>query len=191
MKRRPGLTLIELITVIAILAIIGGTALLIFVSAQRSFYSQQSTGILQSDIHIALDRMTALARQGRGVLQTYNGPPLYTTGSGTLAMELPAIDANGTIIASTYDVIVFTVDEGTLVREIFPGTGSSRPGGKTTLLTQAEMIVRYYDPTGAEILNAANYLNTDRVHVMLTAQEVVRDDTNTVTLETYAKLRNR
>lgn len=162
---RRGLTLLELLVSMAIMAIILVVIVNVFIASLQFTTNEQSridVGLSASRIFSNLDEDL---RQGRQVLTsaTINGVT-YTTSGTTLVLALPALV--GGALTNNNDVLVMYVDNTShqLTEIVAPYVdannavnNSTRPGGISQLTTNAQAIYFRYttnDPTQSDSLTA-------------------------------------
>lgn len=187
---KNGFTLPELITTVAMVAIMGGLLIGIMVNNTGLFYQQTSKVSQGVDANDALVRVRSEIKEAQAVAVGYPvGSPTYTSGSNQLVLRLTSIDSSGNIITATYDYAVFAVSEERLTYQFFPDTagGSIRKGANEILAKNVSSVLfEYYDSTGAQTgpTNAVN------VKITLTLRQKAGQgfETNVVTSE--ANLRN-
>lgn len=143
MKR--GFTLVETIILsgISAMALLALTNLFISFNAvngyQQAFMAAGSAGT-------ALNAFEAAILPANQVLSshTFSGVA-YSSATTTLVLELPAINASGTVIAGAYDYIVFYSSSGTLYRLTQAHAQSTRVSGTQQLSTTLQTLSFTYD----------------------------------------------
>jgi len=189
--KRAGYTIIEIITVLAILIIVSTVLLTSFISSNKSFLNQTAQSALQTSVSTAMERIVRDIRGARQVLVSYDVPPTYTTATQSIVLQVPALDVQGQVINGVYDTFIFALIGNKLSRIIVASPQSSRATATDTILADGVITLSYYDQSGAVITTAANYPQTARVTIALERSQTVRAHVNTVRLEGYAALRNR
>ncbi len=189
--KRAGYTIIEIITVLAILIIVSTVLLTSFISTNKSFLNQAAQSALQTSVSTGMERIVRDIRGAKQVLVSYDLPPIYTTNTQTTVIQIPALDGSGQVVGGAYDTFIFTVIGTNLSRITVASPQSSRNTATDTILADGNIAFKYYDQSGAEITTATSYPQTARVTVTLDRSQTVRGHTNTVRLEGYAALRNR
>jgi type II secretory pathway pseudopilin PulG len=189
--KRTGYTIIEIITVLAILIIVSTVLLTSFISSNKSFLNQTAQSALQTSVSTAMERIVRDIRGARQVLVSYDVPPTYTTATQSAVLQVPALDSNGQVVNGVYDTFIFALIGSNFSRIIVASPQSSRTTTTSTVLADGAVTFSYYDQSGTVITTAANYPQTARVTIALERSQTVRGHVNTVRLEGYGALRNR
>lgn len=189
--KRTGYTIIEIITVLAILIIVSTVLLTSFISSNKSFLNQTAQSALQTSVSTSMERIVRDVRGARQVLVSYDVPPTYTTAPQSMVLQVPALNNNGQVVNGAYDTFIFAMIGNKLSRVIVANPQSSRTTATSTILTDGTMTLSYYDQNGAVITTGASYPQTARVTITLERSQTVRGHVNTVRLEGYGALRNR
>lgn len=128
--RRPrGMSLIEVLIVVAISALIMIALLSLYMAGQKYFFNQNSRADTIEESRMPMAWISRDIRDANtvhdGAVTAYNGQT-YTTGANCLVLELPSIDAAGLIITGSTDYIVYELDTTNhqLLRIVDPGAGT-------------------------------------------------------------------
>lgn len=153
-----GFSLVEILLVAAISSIIGVLLVQVWVQNNSLFY-QQTTKVTQG-VSIN-DATTYIENDIKGASQVANGGPestspfTYTTSANTLVLKLPSIDAQGGVIANTFDFIVIKADGANpklLKRLVIHTDPSVRPDRDQVLLNNlSSLSFSYQDSAGNSV----------------------------------------
>ncbi len=128
--RARGVTTLELAVSMAVGAMIFTILGAIFIAQGRYFAIEDAIAETQYNAFQILDTAGLYALSASGVIgsRTINGTA-YSTGTSTVVLELPSIDASGTILINTYDYVALGIDPSDpsrFVVDIDAGTNSDR-----------------------------------------------------------------
>lgn len=123
-----GMTLIEMLIVVAISAVIMIALLELYTAGQKYFFNQNSRA---DTIEESRQPMTRISRDIRDANNVADGPVTafngvqYATGESCLVLEVPSIDGTGMIIPGSTDYVIYAYDEAgrRLQRIVDPGGG--------------------------------------------------------------------
>lgn len=127
-SRHRGMSLIEVLIVVAISALIMIALLSLYMAGQKYFFNQNSRADTIEDSRMPMAWVSRDIRDANlvhdGAVTAYNGRT-YTTGPNCLVLELPSIDAAGLIISGSSDYIIYDLDATNhrLLRIVDPGGG--------------------------------------------------------------------
>jgi prepilin-type N-terminal cleavage/methylation domain-containing protein len=208
-----GMTLIELLIVVAISALIMIALLSLYMTGQKYFFNQNSRADTIEESRMPMARISRDIRDASNVSdekRTIGGTD-YETGPYCLVLEVPSIDAAG-LITSGIDYIIYAYDSEnrTLLRIVDP-TGGVRTSARRVLadnlINDATLGVpfklRYFRENGTSEVTSKPYSDLPSVptpigafivEVELTAQgrSIQRGSQPFVeTVRTQAKLRNK
>ena len=101
-----GLTLVELLVVLALSALIILALVTLYTSGQRYFINQDAEAKVLREGRYVLDWIARDIKEGIQVVQTWNG---YTTSTNCLILQVPAVDGTGLIIdiQNEFDYIIY------------------------------------------------------------------------------------
>ncbi len=128
-RRSRGMSLIEILIVVAISALIMIALLSLYMAGQKYFFNQNSRADTIEESRMPMAWISRDIRDANtvhdGAVTAYNGQT-YTTGANCLVLELPSIDGTGLIITGSTDYIVYDYDATNhrLLRIIDPGAGA-------------------------------------------------------------------
>ncbi len=198
-----GMTLIELLIVIAISGIIVIALLSMYVGGMKYFYNQNSKADTIEDSRMPMAWVSRDIRDASqvfdGTLTVYDGSS-YTTGENCLVLEVPSLDALGNVSA-TLDFIIYEWTGNRLFRVIDADDASARQDGRRVLADNLvndgnggpPFKLRYFRSDGVTEVTSG-YNDAFIVEVELTSQgrTMQRAGQNFVeTVRTQAKLRNK
>lgn len=198
-KGPKGLTLIELLIVVAISAVILIALLSLYMTGQKYFFNQNMRADTIEDSRMPMAWISRDAREANQVLDgpitAYNGSP-YSTGETTLVLEVPSLDGTGAIIPGTTDYIIYTFSpNGRRLQRIVDGDAASSRDDRTRVMADNvnAFTLHYYQSDGATEITS-NFTNTFVIDVTLSSSQtgIQRGGQPFVeTLNTRVKLRNK
>ncbi len=144
MKER-GLTLVEVLVAMGLAAVVGTLLLSVMINSAGLFYKESSK--LQEGLNIndTLAKVRQSIKQSSGVSATYTSSgTTYTSSSTQIVLKIPAIDALGNIISSTFDYLVFFQDSTKLRYKLFPDAQSSRKSQDQIFSTSVDSLTFKY-----------------------------------------------
>lgn len=133
--RPHGMSLIEVLIVVAISALILIALLSLYMAGQKYFFNQNSRADTIEESRMPMAWISRDIRDANtvhdGAITAYNGQT-YTTGPNCLVLELPSIDGTGLIISGSTDYIIYNLDSANhrLVRIIDPTAGARQSGAR-------------------------------------------------------------
>ncbi|HJV33078.1 MAG TPA: hypothetical protein VJ694_03560, partial [Patescibacteria group bacterium] len=108
--RARGVTTLELAVSLAVASVIFTILGAIFIAQGRYFAIEDAIAETQYDAFQILDTVGLYALSASSVLSsaTVNGT-VYSTGTSTVVLALPSIDADGAVLVNTYDYVALGV----------------------------------------------------------------------------------
>lgn len=182
MKR--GFTLIEVIITMALTVVM----LIAFAGLFRAFnstysYQQAFSGTTNSAGGV-LRAIEAATRPAHTVLASHAfSQGTYASDAGTLVLELPSVDASGTVLADTYDYAAFYLDSTTAYRLVEADPASALRAGRSTIGTMVTSLAFAY--------NDPNLALATQVTVDIVASATVRGQSVASHLQGAIRLRNK
>lgn len=163
-----GMTLMELIVAIALSSIVAMVLGGVFLAQSRFYALQDAISETQLDAGRALDTAGLFLSSADSVLtsQTINGHA-YATGTNTLVVRLPSIDASGDIVVGSYDYAAFGLDPDDVANfmyDIQASANSARVSGKFVKATLVDKLIFRYNTvstTAASIIDF--YIRTAKI----------------------------
>ena len=177
--RNRGFTLIEMLVVIALVAVVGIMVAEMFFGQHKLYQAQFSELIVLNDARSALDEIDNYVRGANHVLDVYN---TFTSDSDTLILQVQSIDATNQLVPGAYDVVVFYLQAGGLYREVIPNVASVRPATIKQLAGNVTALNFVY--------NDANFTLVSEVNTTLTATNTNPTQTRSATISSKSHLRN-
>jgi hypothetical protein len=164
---QKGATLLELAVTIAVAAVVFFILGSIFLAQGRFLAIEDAISETQLHAFAAGDAVGLYASSARAVVasRTVNGTG-YASATSTVVLELPAIDADGNVIASEYDYAAIGTDPedpSLFMTDVEPSANSARAGGKHTRAQLVDKVIFRYntvDPASATVLDL--YVRTAR-----------------------------
>jgi|GEM_PF-513181 len=137
-RRRParGMTLIEMLIVVALSAVIMIALLSLYMAGQKYFFNQNSRA---DTIEESRMPMAWLSRDIRDASQVHEGAVVvngqtFATSANCLVLDVPSIDGTGLIIAGSVDYVVYSYSSALhqLLRIVSPN-GGVRPSARRVM----------------------------------------------------------
>lgn len=126
-KSEIGFTVLELVIAVAILGIISGFIATIVIRSGIIFEKQQGTVETGLANRFTLDEIAANVRTAAQIEESFSsGSESFTTGTTTLILKIPSINADGETISGVFDRVVFYFDAGKIIKKVYPDAQSSR-----------------------------------------------------------------
>lgn len=192
-KFKPqGLTLVELLVVLALSALIILALVTLYTSGQRYFINQDAQAKVLREGRYVLDWIARDIKEGIQVVQTWKG---YTTSTNCLILQVPAVDGTGLIIdiANEFDYIIYRQkpeDPKRLERILDAKDGVSSLVDSTRLL--AERVDAFHlSSEGVELSSVGDLSTVSNIDIALTTRQNRYGRDFQETLNTVVKLRNK
>jgi len=186
---RPGLSLIELITGIAIFGLVILLAASVYFAHFRIFSNQNTSIEVASQNKLALDEMTNQIREGESVVNICPNCGTDTTGDHVLILRLWPLNASQEPFdpgGSNYDYIIYkqsATDNTKLIKKIIVDPSSSRSSSEKILATDISSLQFSYDN--------ADPAQASEITISLTTSGNSGSKTLTTTQTSKAVLRNK
>lgn len=191
-NKLKGFTLVEILIGITVSGIIG-SIMVGFLSQNTQFFSTQSSKVNQGlELNTTSAEIEEIIKSASGVVSQYplTGQPQYTTGLNVLIISLPAINAQGTVIANANDYIVIhqdTPNSKILRKNLYKDISSSRNNENTVLSTKLSKIeFRYLDAAGQPI----SPVQASKIGFIINVAENIATNTQTSSASGQVNLRN-
>jgi len=180
-SKKRGFTVLELTIAIAILAILSLIIATIIIRSGIIFEKQQGnveTGLAN---RFVLDEISQNVRAAKQVEESFiSGPDNYTTGTATLILKIPAINAAGETISGVFDRVVFYKDSEKIIKKVYPDSQSTRKQISQILTITTRTLNFSYnnadvtaasavtvDLTTVKKLPSGERVNSDKIEVVL------------------------
>lgn len=147
-KETRGFTLLEVVIVLAMFVVMMSLLITFFIKYNTSFLFDRAVVMTGSSAGIVMQEVVTSTLQSDQVLYShvFSGTA-YITGTSTLVLELPAVDASGNVISNTYDYIAIYTSGSTVYRIISADASSSRRSGTKILSTTLQSLTFTYNST--------------------------------------------
>ncbi len=194
-RNKPrGMTLIELLIVVAISAIIMIALLSLYVAGQRYFFNEDAKADAIEDSRMP---MTWISRDVREALQVVASHGSFTTDANTIVLEVPSVDpATGSLMTGSQDYIIYRRNPSypeRLERIIEAAAGTGRQNAKRVMADAVNAFgLIYYQQDG--ITEASTITDTFIVDVTLSSTKKGLQRKNhpfVEALTTRVRLRNK
>ncbi len=141
-----GFTLLEVVITLGIFVVMFIALVSFFVSSNSTFLYDRSYVDTASGAEAVMTALSQAALQADAVSSSHTfSTGTFTTGTSTLVLELPAVDSAGTVIASTYDYIVFYTSGDSVYERTEAAAGSARRTATKFLTANASALTFTYD----------------------------------------------
>ena len=187
-----GLTLVELLVVLALSALIILALVTLYTSGQRYFINQDAQAKVLREGRYVLDWIARDIKEGIQVVQTWNG---YTTSTNCLILQVPAVDGTGLIIdvANEFDYIIYRQkpeDPKRLERILDAKDGvSARIDSTRQLAERVDAFSLSYE--GVDLSSIGDLTTVFSIDIALTTRQNRYGRDFQETLNTVVKLRNK
>ena len=187
-----GLTLVELLIVLALSSLIILALVTLYTSGQRYFINQDAQAKVLREGRYVLDWIARDIKKGIQVVPSWNG---YTTSTSCLVLQVPSVDASGLIIdiANEFDYIIYRrkpEDPKRLERIIDAQDGVSSMVDDTRQL--AERVDSFLlSSEGVELSYVSDLAQVFSIDIALTTKQTRQGRDFQETLNTVVKLRNK
>lgn len=180
---RRAFTLVEVIITVALSVVLVLAIAQLYIVYGRAIEFQQSSIAITLGGSSIMDSVRSAGLQAGHVVasHTFSGV-VYTSGTTTAIFELPAIDASGAIIASTYDYIGIATSSTNAYRLVDAAAGSARISGQKKLTSNLNAISFTYDNSDFSLVKS--------ITVDATTTAVVREQAAQTHLREHVYLRN-
>ena len=193
MEFKPkGLTLVELLVVLALSALIILALVTLYTSGQRYFINQDAQADVLREGRYVLDWVARDIKEGVQVVPTWNG---YTTSNNCIILQIPSVDASGLIIdiQNEFDYIIYRQkpeDPKRLERILDAKDGVSARVDSIRQL--AERVDAFHlSSEGMELASFGDLTEVFSIDIALTTRQTRYDRNFQETLNTVVKLRNK
>ena len=142
-----GFTLLEIVVIVAISAVMCIVLVDLYRAYARMYGYQKGAADTAGSAATVANELQEWVLQASRILTstTYSGAT-YTTGTNTLVLEVPSIDASGNMLTNTYDSVIFYSSGTHLYRVLSPNAASVRTASTKTLSTKlASLSLAYND----------------------------------------------
>lgn len=145
--KEKGLTLVEILIALTLTILMSGLLLAILVNSTNVFRNQSVKIEQGMDINDTLSKIRESVKGANAVIEKYqDGVTLYTSSDQTVVLKQSSVDSSGSIIPSTDDYVIFTLEEKKLWLKIFPNAQSVKKRHDELLATGVESIkFEYFD----------------------------------------------
>lgn len=187
-----GLTLVELLVVLALSALIILALVTLYTSGQRYFINQDAQAKVLREGRYVLDWIARDIKEAVQVVPSWNG---YTTSTSCLVLKVPSVDENGLIldIQNHFDYIIYRRkpdDPKRLERILDANDGVSALTDDTRQL--AERVDAFLLSSEGEGLSSVGDLSTvSSIDIALSTRQTRQGRDFQETLNTVVKLRNK
>ncbi|MDP4001196.1 MAG: prepilin-type N-terminal cleavage/methylation domain-containing protein [bacterium] len=174
-----GFTLVELVIVIAMVAVLSLVITGLFIGQNRLYKTQTTELKVNGGARASLDDIDSSVRGANRAAASYTS---YIASSQVLILEIQSIDIKDHLIPATYDYVVYYLYNGSLMRQIYPNVFSVRAGGIKKLAENVTGLVFTLDNID---YNLVTEVTTD-----LTIQEDAGTQNKSITISSKSRMRN-
>ena len=188
-----GFTIVETIFSTFIGVVILGMVSILYVMANNNMTMGLALAEINSDSRLSMDRIIRDVRWGTQIVTNRTvSSTNYVTGDDELIIEIPSIDTNGDVIASTYDYVIYSLDpsDSTLLRKIVDPDVASNRGSLNQII--ADNISSFALGSGGTDLGSVGSLSSvTSLEIALTVnKQPLLNKTVTETINSEVELRN-
>lgn len=180
--RKNAFSLIELLIALSLLSVVALIIGYVFVSHFKLFNNVKSLVEVSSSNKLVLDELITQIREGEAIVSTCSGCGSYTTGSGTLILQLWPLDVNNVPFeptSSNFDYVIYSQDPAkntNLLKITVPDATSSRTASTKIMASDISNLNFTYnnsDPTLANQITV-NVQNSIQItgRVQTTSQQI-------------------
>jgi len=189
-SKTRGLSLIEILIAMAIVAVILIALLSLYTTGQKYFINESTRADTLQDSQYPLAWITRDVKEALQVLSSWGS---YTTSSNCLVLEIPSVDSSGVIIdiSADFDYIIYRLNSNKLERIIDALDGVSSRTDDTRVLAENtnSLVFAFFDSQGAELTSGFDAASSINIALSSSRQGVGR--TFQETLNAGVKLRNK
>ncbi len=125
-----GVTLVETLVVLALFVLISGFLVSLTIQYNSLYNLGEAQFVTVDDTRTVLNSISVYTVQAYRVAGSHTiSGTLYTSGTSTLVVQIPAVSANGDIVASTWDYVAFYKTGNNVYRRVDANANSSRASG--------------------------------------------------------------
>lgn len=192
LQNAKGFTIVELITASMMSVMLSLCFFAAFEVMQRGYYAERGHFSSNRSARYILDQISKDAKEAVRIESSYSGT---ATDDENITLRLPGIDATGNVIniSSTFDYVVYRTSGSTLTRSLYVNAASARNGGANLLNREVGSNIDsifFASANGTGLSGVSDVTGIKRLRIQLTAQETVRNATQTMLAETDVMLRN-
>ena len=181
---KKAFTLIELVIVVTFTALFMIVLSRFFGNYLKSFNFMKATvEVTWSGGRVMTETSRAIRQADMVVASKVISGTTYTSGSGSLVLELPSIDVSGNILTGKYDYIVFYKSGSNIYERTSADAGSVRASGQEQLSKTAQSLAFSYDNTDLS--------QAKKIDVEVQTQEQLGNQTNSSHLHQQINLYNK
>ena len=140
--KNQGFTIIEMVVVIGLVIITGGVVASLFIGQNRIYQSETAELNITGDARSALDDIDNYVRSATRTMSSYS---TYTASSQVLILKIQSINGSNQLAPGLYDYVVYYLSSGSLMRQVFPDAGSSRPATTKKLASNVNSLAFTYN----------------------------------------------
>lgn len=183
LQNLKGFTLIESMLTIVVLVFVFLALLTLYDNYYKTYNSQKAIISAAGSASAAANELqNTLLQADRVVASHIFSGTLYSSGPGTLVLDIPSVDSSGNIIPGKYDYAVFYISDGKLYKRLEADPASFRlPMFKLLSDTVLELTFTY---------NNGNVGQTNKIDVDMQTQAVFGHETGAYHLHQIIYLRN-
>ena len=149
LRHPKGMTLIEMLVVVAISALIMIALLSLYMTGQKYFFNQDAKADAMQDSRFSMASISRDIRESTGVYVgpvDVNGTSYSTNDNDCLVLEVNSLKVGGDFDFSKKDYVIYShdVNTGKLYRIVKPDTVSSRRGGSRVVADNVSVLSLSY-----------------------------------------------
>lgn len=192
MMNKKGLTLIEVQVALAIAVLTFMAASSLYIFYWRTIETGNAVLDIYSSSRIAMGWMAKDIRMASQIVPNHSS---YTTSDSSIVLQVPAINATGSVIASHYDYIIYRLQSSNLYRIIEKDASSSRLNENrivarycSSLTFSSDGVTLSHIPNLSTVNTVAIYLPLNKMTISLSGAGAAAAS---ITPTTIVRLRNK
>lgn len=183
---KKGITLVELMIVMVLIAIILPAVSSVYIKGMQTFRTELSQSQLQSDAQTILDEILNDVKNGQSIETSYNNDQ-FTTGQNSIIIKIPALDSNQNILYTgtnmRFDRVIYYFEGNSIHKVVYADSGSTRyaNNGIDKVLAKNVLVLSFsFEPIDSPTLITVNVSNNTSIG----------QNERTVSITGQARLRN-
>ena len=179
LKKQRGFTIVETVIAISIFVVSSIVIVSLFIYHTKLFKIEESLSSLKINKSLFTRNFGEAGMSASAVVasQTIGGNP-YASSSSTIIFKIPAVDADGDLLANYYDYIVFYRSGSNVFMETEAAFGSREKSGQKLLTSAAENLIFRYNtaaPADAGSVEAFLYLKSESSQDLISTAVFLRN----------------
>ncbi len=178
-KKQSGLTLLETVIAISIFVVSAIVIVSLFIYHTKIFKIEESLSSLKIHKSLFTRNFNEAGEAASAVASSQAiGGNQYISSTSTVIFKIPAIDADGNLLANFFDYVIFYRDNSSVFMETEAASGSRKKSGQKLLASATENLIFRYDsatPAGASSVSSFLYLKSSSAQDLISATVFLRN----------------